>query len=559
MFADFSNLNRVVFCHQGVHIDAGRFYTDVASLTAYLSRSSSQRWLLCYEDSYRFSVALFAVLHAKRQPILLPNNKPGMIKHFKKEYDAVLSDDTFLEACTTGLSREVPRLAKLDDSQAIVLFTSGSTGEPKKIIRTLDHLMSEITVLEELFGDEVKSKPVYSTVFHQHLYGLLFYILWPIKAGRPIYCPSLLYPEQVSRAIKDSYQEFKGTILITTPSLLKRLSCLTWNKPGLTVFSSGGLLSETTAKQIDQSLGVYPIEVFGSTETSGVAYRQQRSKNQVWTPLPRVNVDIDDETNRIKIRSPFFEAENGFLMGDLAKQQGEGFLLMGRADRIAKIEEKRVSLTEIENHLKQSDLISEAVTIVLNSNRQCTVAIIVLTKKGMKQLVSEGKVKLNKCFQQQLCQYFDRTVIPKKFRYVKEIPINSQGKYVHHDLKELFNKSSIRDPKVLDLEQVSNEKAIVTIEVGKEIVYFRGHFPGSPVLPGIVQTDWVIKFACHIFNIEKFNIQKIAQLKFNRVIQPGANLFIELIWKNNTLTFKYYDAESAYSSGKLTVKRVKDS
>jgi hypothetical protein len=70
------------------------------------------------------------------------------------------------------------------DFPALVVYTSGSTGAPTPI-RKRFAAHSELDALETEFGARVGDAVVLSTVSHQHIYGLLFRVLWPLAAGRP--------------------------------------------------------------------------------------------------------------------------------------------------------------------------------------------------------------------------------------------------------------------------------------------------------------------------------------------------------------------------------------
>ena len=72
------------------------------------------------------------------------------------------------------------------DKSVITFFTSGSTGKPKEIEKTVSQLECEIKELQKMWPCRYAS--FYSTVSHQHIYGLLFSLLWPVCAGRPL-CP----------------------------------------------------------------------------------------------------------------------------------------------------------------------------------------------------------------------------------------------------------------------------------------------------------------------------------------------------------------------------------
>jgi len=96
-----------------------------------------------------------------------------------------------------------------DEAPALVVYTSGTNGEPLAIGKSLAQLDAEVHALEARFGalcdtglapvnlateamagfdddDDVEMPVIWATVTHQHIYGLLFRVLWPLAAGRSI-------------------------------------------------------------------------------------------------------------------------------------------------------------------------------------------------------------------------------------------------------------------------------------------------------------------------------------------------------------------------------------
>ncbi|MCV5649239.1 AMP-binding protein, partial [Escherichia coli] len=69
------------------------------------------------------------------------------------------------------------------------------------------------------------------------------------------------------------------------------------------VFSSGGPLPNQAAQHSQLLFGSLPIEVFGSTETGGIAYRQQHVACTPWTLFPGVEAELNHE-HCLKLRSP---------------------------------------------------------------------------------------------------------------------------------------------------------------------------------------------------------------------------------------------------------------
>lgn len=425
---------RTVFIDDHQQISAKILLTDVVNLAEKMAMHEATRWALCYQHSYYFLVALLATLACRRQPILLPNNKSGTLNNFVEHYDAVLSDLDDLEATPLNSRLETFVVEELSAEQVITLFTSGSTGEPKKIQRSLQQLFAEISVLEAVFRDDMSDSVVYSTVSHQHIYGLLFYILWPLFAKRNIIYPLLVYPENIINV----FSVEQNVCLISSPALLKRIFVNRAIINHAVIFSSGGLLENVAAKNIEQAFSLYPYEVLGSTETSGVAYRQQL-KSTHWQCLPGVNIDLEPVTQCLRVASPFFAGDDAFVMGDSARLLTEGcFELLPRQDRIVKIEGKRVSLVEMETTLQKNPEIQQAYVLALENKRQYLAAVIELTPCGQRLLEQQGKRLLNNYLTGTLTPYFERLLLPKKYRYMTKIPTNSQGKMVLSELQGLF-------------------------------------------------------------------------------------------------------------------------
>ena len=114
------------------------------------------------------------------------------------------------------------------------------------------------------------------------------------------------------------------------------------------------------------------------------------------------------------------------------------FELLGRTDTIVKIEEKRISLAEVEQLILLSDWVCQCKLVVLQGGRTQLGAVVQLTDAGAAMLAEKGKFTLTQQLRGMLAKYLERVVIPRKWRFVAKLPYNSQGKLTQQDLAALF-------------------------------------------------------------------------------------------------------------------------
>ncbi|MEZ9072783.1 AMP-binding protein [Vibrio splendidus] len=422
------------------------FNDDLSRLVHLLSSSPFQRVAICTQDSYLFSVAFLACAVSRKHIILPGNYQPCALAELNEHFDCLLVDDA-IGAVEVSEVRNIQTLLDTETREPLTdnllaielaaiqltLFTSGSSGTPKAINKTLEHLDIETAQLDKNWGELIKGNRVHSTVSHQHIYGLLFRILWPLCSGVPFAKNNLEYPEQILSHAN------KNCVLISSPALLKRLKHETNTAQLAGVFSSGGPLPTESAHQSQNLLGHLPIEVFGSTETGGIAFRQQESAQTPWQLFDCIEASLNSE-NCIKLLSPYIDNNNWYQTADECEMVSENqFILKGRTDRVIKIEEKRVSLVEVEKRLEQLPWISECVVIPFEEPERLILAsVLVLSEEGQVKLATMSKGKFWLILRSELRKWLEPIAIPRKYRIVDEIPFNSQGKRLTSHIEQLI-------------------------------------------------------------------------------------------------------------------------
>jgi acyl-coenzyme A synthetase/AMP-(fatty) acid ligase len=424
---ELDSAHTVCFDRHGEEVAWPEFLASVARISAALAKSDKRYWAIDVGDAREFACALYGCWIAGKTPVLAPRHMldDGV------EYDGIIRDGFGMKAAEL----RDPIIPATSD---LVLFTSGSTGKPTKVYRTIRNMEAELDVLESLFGEEIGAGRVYSTVSHEHVYGLLFRLLWPLATKRAFATFNFEYPENL---LTDASAE---GALVTSPALLKRMGHLDdvdacqWR----IIFSSGGLLPDHAAQDATRLLGTCPVEVLGSTETSGVAWRQQGEHGaaEVWHTLPEVRVRQDEE-DFLEVSSPFMGLSNWHRMGDKVRlESNRSFELLGRGDHIVKIEEKRVSLAEIEQRAIELDDVADAAATSLDDGaRQFVGLVLQLSDIGRKTLEQNGRKDIGRRLRKALGGKLDPVAVPKKLRYVDAIPVNPQGKRQPAEIRALFD------------------------------------------------------------------------------------------------------------------------
>ena len=90
------------------------------------------------------------------------------------------------------------------------------------------------------------------------------------------------------------------------------------------------------------------------------------------------------------------------------------------------------------------------------------------------------------------------------------------------------------------------------LRLDPELVWFAGHFPSAPLLPGVAQLHLAIGYACEQWAIEE-RFSGLEMLKFQRPLQPGVEVTLQLSWQaeSRKLQFCYLKDGEAASSGRV--------
>ena len=440
---------RVVAFGQGGEVTLAELRRGSLQLARAMARhaGASQpgaRWALCFDDSLLFTQALLACALGGYQAILPGHQRLAGLQALQSQFDGLLTDGELPGEALTAAQLRLPLLVADDEREAdgaalppecldLTLFSSGSTGEPKAIPKAWPQLEAELRVQMALWGERLADTRVLASVSHQHIYGLLFRILLPLALGLPFDRRSIDYPEQLAL-------QTAPWCLIASPAFLSRLDPAIPAAGCRLIVSSGGPLQPGDAQQAKLLLGQLPVEIFGSSETGGIGWRQRHQVQTPWTTLPGVEVRVGPD-QCLLLRSPFLPTAEWLDCADRILMTGAGFELLGRQDRVIKLEEKRISLDEVEARLQALvEVESAAVLPLLQGQRQILGAVLVLSEAGTARWAELGPGRFLLALRQQLRPWLEPVALPRSVRRVEQMPVNAQGKRPWPQLKELFDE-----------------------------------------------------------------------------------------------------------------------
>ncbi|EOC1315553.1 hydroxymyristoyl-ACP dehydratase [Cronobacter turicensis] len=115
-------------------------------------------------------------------------------------------------------------------------------------------------------------------------------------------------------------------------------------------------------------------------------------------------------------------------------------------------------------------------------------------------------------------------------------------------------------PPEIQRHQPSLAQAEIVLRLDPTLFWFKGHFPVQPLLPGVAQLDWVMRYAGELV-APGYRFQGIQNVKFQAPLLPGCDVLLSLDWNEarGVLSFSYHrlagDARILSSSGKIKLCR----
>lgn len=435
-------LGRPVACRtDGTHVSRRQFIEDLNYNIALLRQTPDEAAILYTDNLYWFAVGLFALASCHKTIIVPANDRPATLAGSADHAKLIVSDRkrVFAGVHYRPERSGAPQSAAWPDvdlASPVSFFTSGSSGAPKRVDKQLRHLIAEAEAISGLFATrQAHFRSVCGTAPHHHAFGLAFRLIWPLMSGVPFMDET---PEFLENALA---QLDAGVVFVSSPAHLHRLdgfAPLPSAKRPACVLSAGAPLDDGAAQRAQALFGCAVTEIYGSTETGALACRRRDRPGEPWRPLPSVRFIQDSPGHAVAI-APHIPDGQAQLADDVRMRDGTGFDLLGRRDRVVKIEAKRVSLDEVEARLCDLADVEEAIVVVRGDPARLA-ACVVPSQAGAGFLANHGPFRFNRRIRAALATHLEAASLPRHWRFVERLPRGALGKISRHDVEKLFDE-----------------------------------------------------------------------------------------------------------------------
>ncbi len=480
----YRNAPRQIAVDDGVHSISYRQLVILASvLRGVIARATTcERVGIMLPASSMFPAVLFGALWASKIAVplnflLSAEELARVVRH--AELDLILSVNHFRDLSTklgvrTLFLEELGLRAKLlfaflrrlpsipsvvPEDTAVILYTSGTTAEPKGVMLTQRNLHSN--AIDAIASLEMEPRQSFLNILPPfHVFGLTGTVLVPAALAATVHAIPRFSPVAVVRAVTEK----RISVLLAIPSMYAAILRTKSAKPdafrSVTLAISGGEpLPDTIAAGFKERFGVTLRQGYGLTETSpivaacsirafrdGTVGRSIRNVEVRITP-PEGNAMATGQDGEILVRGPcvmkgyyknpdetrrVIDADGWFHTGDIGRLDAVGYLaITGRAKEMLIVGGENVYPREIEAAIESHRGVLQAAVIGIQDGLRGEVPIAFVIPEPGADLTED-------VLRQHARQLIAGFKVPRRIVVREDLPKGSTGKILKRRLRELL-------------------------------------------------------------------------------------------------------------------------
>ncbi|CAG9174746.1 hypothetical protein LMG23994_02946 [Cupriavidus pinatubonensis] len=338
------------------------------------------------------------------------------------------------------------------------------------------------------------------------MFGLEATVMLALQGSAALASVRAFYPADIRAALRDVPQP---RALVTSPVHLRALLQSDSDLPAADlVLSATAPMSRAMARQAQAGLAAPLLEIYGSTETGAMATRKTADTDE-WTLLPGIALESHSDHAGDGESEPAILVRGGHIdepvaLGDaIAPLDAERFMLHGRKADMIKIAGKRTSLAYLNQQLTAIDGVQDGTFYVPDDVHEDEAAgrVVRLVALAVAPGVPAARIL------QGLRERIDAAFLPRPLCLVDRLPRNAAGKLPREALVPLV------------AAQLAQRHAPgFVIDAGHLAI--AGHFPGNPVVPGVVLLDHAILQIGAALG-QPLDVAQVGTVKFLSPVRPG--------------------------------------
>jgi acyl-coenzyme A synthetase/AMP-(fatty) acid ligase len=419
--------------HNWEKVSVGAFLGDAMRLAEMLP--ARRHVINLCSDRYRFTVALAAALMREQISLMPPSDTPGVLAQMGARYgeayclhdEGAPAIDLPCLAFPAPEKRTEPGRIEIPsfpaDQPAVLLFTSGSTGEPTPHLKSWGCLVRSARAAGTRLGmANFAGATIIGTVPQQHSFGLESTVLLALQHGLGLHGARPFYPGDIHACLAATPAP---RILVTTPIHLRAMLADASEAPAIDlIVSATAPLAPQLAAAAEQRFRAPLLEIYGCSEAGQLAVRRTTASDE-WRCLDGVELR-QDESGTWASGAP---VPRDVLLGDVVELRGAGhFILHGRSADLVNIAGKRTSLAHLNYHLNSIPGVSDGVFVMPEESGEATTRLMAL---AVAPSLSRAAVLAA------LRQRIDPAFLPRPLLLVEALPRNLLGKLTREAILRL--------------------------------------------------------------------------------------------------------------------------